>query len=200
ETKTYDGRFGTVASLTGPNLLTTSWSYDNFGRKTLETRADGTTTSWTYTRCADIPGVCPSFAVVQAVEASTGAPTKTVYIDTLGREIRSEVQGFDGRARVTETNYDALGRVASVSKPRYPGESVYLTTYSYDILGRVTQTDEPSVGGNTPRTATTYNGLTVTGTVSNAGTATNMPGGVVQTKITTKNSQGQVVQSNDTQS
>ncbi len=199
ETKTYDGRFGTVASLTGPNGLTTSWTYDNFGRKTLETRADSTTTSWTYTRCADIPGVCPSFAANQAVEASTGAPTKTVYIDTLGREIRSEVQGFDGRARVTDGSYDALGRLINSSKPRYPGETVYLTTFSYDILGRGIQTEEPSVDGNVPRTVTTYNGLTVSVTLSNAGAGTNMPAGAVQTKTSTKNSQGQPVTVTDTQ-
>jgi RHS repeat-associated protein len=46
--RTYDGRFGTMASLQGPNLLTTSWTVDAFGRKTKELRADGTSTVTAY--------------------------------------------------------------------------------------------------------------------------------------------------------
>ena len=34
----------------------TSWSYDSFGRKTLETRADGTKTQWAYLYCTGING------------------------------------------------------------------------------------------------------------------------------------------------
>src|SRR5215471_12124048 len=40
----YDARFGAPVSHTGPNGLTTTWTYDNFGRKVLEVRADGTQT------------------------------------------------------------------------------------------------------------------------------------------------------------
>ncbi len=35
----YDARFGQPTSQTGPNGLTTSWSYDSFGRKISEGRA-----------------------------------------------------------------------------------------------------------------------------------------------------------------
>jgi len=48
ETRTYDPRFGAPLSLTGPNTLTTSWTLDNFGRTTMETRADGTRTLTAY--------------------------------------------------------------------------------------------------------------------------------------------------------
>ena len=47
ESKSVDGRFGVAVSLVGPNQLTTSWAIDNFGRKTRETRADGTLTDIT---------------------------------------------------------------------------------------------------------------------------------------------------------
>ena len=45
ESRTYDPRFGAVTKLTGPNALDTNWTLDDFGRKVLETRADGTKTA-----------------------------------------------------------------------------------------------------------------------------------------------------------
>lgn len=45
ESRVYDPRFGAVRSLTGPNNLTTSWTLDDYGRKVIETRADGTKTA-----------------------------------------------------------------------------------------------------------------------------------------------------------
>src|SRR6202051_4920077 len=51
ETFQYDARFGAPTSHTGPNGLTTTWSYDAFGRKTQEVRSDGTQTTWVYPSC-----------------------------------------------------------------------------------------------------------------------------------------------------
>jgi len=199
ETKEYDPRLGAVTKLTGPNALVTQWTYDGFGRKSSETRADGTTTTWAYTRCVDNPAGCPTYGVYLVTETSTGAPTKTVYFDSLNREIRSEVQGFDGTLVRKDTQYDALGRVAQVSKPYYAAQTIYWTAFSYDVLGRITDAVEPTTTAGTPKTHTDYNGLVVTVTASNNGAGTNMPGGAVQTKTTTKNSQGQVAQVADTQ-
>src|SRR6267143_5075432 len=116
ETKEFDPRFGGATKLTGPNALVTQWTYDGFGRKLSEARADGTTTTWTYTRCVDNPGGCPSYGAYLVTETSTGAPTKTVYLDSPNRQIRSEAQGFDGTLVRKDTQYDALGRVAQVSR------------------------------------------------------------------------------------
>jgi len=200
ETRQFDPRFGATASLTGPNALTTQWSYDWLGRMTLETRADGTTTSWTYTRCVDNPGGCPTYGAYLVTETSTGAPTKTVYLDSLNREIRSEVQGFDGTAARKDTQYDTLRRVAQISKPYYAGQTIYWATFAYDVAGRVTDAVEPTTSAGTAKTHTDFNGLSTTVTVSNNGASTNMPGAAVQTKTTKNNSQGQVVQITDTQS
>src|ERR1700733_849029 len=52
ESWAYDARFGLPTSHTGPNGLTTTWTYDTFGRKTLEVRADGTQTTWSYQFCS----------------------------------------------------------------------------------------------------------------------------------------------------
>lgn len=199
ETKEFDPRFGALTKLTGPNGLTSTWTYDSFGRKASETRADGTTTTWTYTRCVDSPGTCPEFGVYFVSAVSTGSPQSRSFFDNLSREIRSETQGFDGTWARKDTQYDALGRVARISKPYFAGATPVWTTFTYDILGRVIQADEPTSGSNVIRTATTFNGLVTSVTVSNGGSGTNMPNGQVQTKTTTKNSQGQAVTVVDSQ-
>jgi YD repeat-containing protein len=43
---------GLPASATDPNGLATSWSYDTFGRRTLESRPDGTSTAWSWAACS----------------------------------------------------------------------------------------------------------------------------------------------------
>jgi len=212
ESRTFDPRFGSIKTLTGPNLLTTTWSYDPFGRKTSETRADGTSTTWTYRQCVtsfqknffgDIvgltsncnPGGSPDWANAYSVTVtSSGAPTSTTYYDTLNRAVYVETEGFDGTLVVKATQYDALGRVFKVSQPYVAGMTPVWTTYGYDILGRVKQVDEPATASGQARTATTYQGLVTTVTVSNAGAGTGMPGGAMQVRTTTKNSQGQVTQ------
>jgi YD repeat-containing protein len=47
----YDPRHGQKTRLGGPNGGVTTWSYDSFGRKLRESRADGTYTVWEYKLC-----------------------------------------------------------------------------------------------------------------------------------------------------
>src|SRR5207302_1193095 len=58
ESRTYTSAqslaFGGPTTLVGPNNLTTSWSYDGFGRKTLETRSDGNKTQLDYLYCSGV--------------------------------------------------------------------------------------------------------------------------------------------------
>ena len=199
ESRTFDPRFGGAASLIGPNGITINWSYDSFGRKSSESRADGTVTSSFYERCADITGACPALGQYRARVTATGAPTSSTYYDSLNREVRAETQGFDGTLARKDTQYDSLGRVAQVSRPYYASASAVWIVVAYDVLGRVVQTDEPSTTNGQLRTVTAYNGLVTTITISNADAGTNMPGGVTQTKTTTNNSQGQQIQVKDTQ-
>ena len=105
ETWQYDARFGKPTSHTGPNGLTTTWSYDTFGRKTLEVRADGTRTRWGYQFCSGVNGgtatcVAGAAYLIQATPvaadgATQNGPTGIVYYDTLDREIARDTQGFD---------------------------------------------------------------------------------------------------------
>jgi len=161
ESYVWDARFGVKTSLTGPNGLTTTWAYDNRGRKTGENRADGTTSTITYGM-----DVAPFYVTTQ----STGSPAKSVSYDKLGRKILVEGRGF-GRIIVNvDTEYNALGQVFRKSNPYQPRmfaggvgtQPRVWTTYSYDAVGRVLTTTKPD--GTVMSSA--YNGLTTT--VTNA--------------------------------
>lgn len=165
ETKTFDPRFGVVTNLTGPNALTTSWQYDSFGRKTRETRADGTFTLWTYAGC-DV--ACPANGIYRIVTQVYGggvqsAPVTVSYFDRINREIRSATQGFDARWIYKDTQYDGLGRVAQASRPYFAGEAIYWSRSEYDDLGRVVRVYEPDEPDNAALIVD-YNGLSITRT------------------------------------
>jgi len=203
ETKTYDPNTGNILSLTGPNNLTTSWQYDDLGRKVLETRADNSKTKWEYLYCAgfnggtvNCPGIPGATDVVWLVRTTplaadgstvTGPISKTYY-DSLDRPIRSETQGYDGNGASTaiyqDTQYDSLGRPYMVSRPYYTNQTPLWSTAHYDSVGRIYRQDLPDGTHND----TEYNGLTVI--------ATNVQG---QTRTETKNSQGQTLTVVDTQ-
>lgn len=202
ETKAYAAAHGGITSLTGPNGLTTTWQYDGYGRKTLETRADQTQTKWEYLYCAGVNGgtaTCPTiggsaarYLVQETPLAADGVtqngPRAKRYFDALNREIRTETQGFDGTGTATaifkDTQYDSLGRPYMVSRPYYAGQTAYWTTATYDGLGRVLQETQP----DTTSTTTAYNGVVTTVTDAKS-----------QTVTTTRNSQGKIVKVVDAQ-
>jgi RHS repeat-associated protein len=175
ETRVYDARFGKPTQLTGPNGLTTTWAYDGFGRKTLETRADASTTAWSYLEC---DSSCPSYAKYYVQTLSTGAPESRTYYDAYNREVRSASVGFDGRWVYKDTEYNAQGQVYRVSRPYYSGDAVYWTSSAYDEIGRPFQIED----ADGTLTQISYSGLT---------TLTTNPKG--QTKTEIKNSQGQLI-------
>jgi YD repeat-containing protein len=181
----YDPRFGKPTSHTGPNGLTTTWSYDGFGRKVSEVRPDGTQTTWAYILCSSYGGTCPANAVylVQATPLAADGVTQigpqgTIFFDMLDREVERDTQGFDGSTIAASTQYDSFGRVQQKSRPYFSGGTPQWTVYTYDALGRVLTETMPdsSVAQHA------YHGLTTTDT--NA---------LNQTRTVTKNSQGKVI-------
>jgi RHS repeat-associated protein len=189
DTMTYDKRFGQIATLKGPNGLTTDWAFDAFGRKIQEVRSDGNGTQWDYVFCSGVNGgtlACPTLGVwavrttpvhgasiaydsngIGTVTAGTqnGAIT-IVYFDALGHELRTETQGFDGSAVYVDTGRQrgANGDTVKVSQPYYKGAASVVTTSTFDILGRPVQIDAPTGSGDTATTRLSYAGLTVTTT------------------------------------
>src|SRR5713226_8508609 len=179
ETYAFDPRWGVLASQTGPNGLTTTWSYDGFGRKLLETRPDTTTTTISYAATA------PGYSVTTQV---SGSPAVIAYFDLLGRATRGQTQGFDGTTIYQDTQYNNLGLIAQVSTPYFPATTLPAnaprTTYTYDILSRVTRVIAPDGG----LTTTNYagRGPTLLGAIVQVTNALN------QTTSQTVNGEGQI--------
>lgn len=223
ETKTYDGRFGVVTGLTGPNQLTTGWAYDDFGRKLLEKRADGNGTRWQYDYCTSVAGgtlSCPTIAgavsayaitvtpvaapidlSAKTTGAANGAYSRT-YFDAMGRELRSETQGSDVGGTSTliyqDTQYDILGNVYQKSRPYYAGQTSYWVSYTYDKLSRVTDVNSPTdTAASGAITHTTYSGLTVSVTDPLSHTTTQVSNVAGQTATVTDAKGGTLTRSYD---
>ena len=193
ETRVYDARFNTVSSLTDSNGQTTTWQYDSLGRKTLETRPDGTKTKWDYLYCTGVNGgtaACFSYAkyLIQATPLAADGVTQNgswikVYYNALEREVRGETQGFDGSAVIVNaTDYTSRKEIYRTSRPYYSSQTPQWTTHTYDTLSRVVNETYP----DTSQVSRTYNGLTTTVTHP-----------LSQTKTTLANSQGQTVRITD---
>ncbi len=182
ESYTWDARFGVKTSLTGPNGLTTSWTHDGFGRKTGESRADGTSTTITYHLGETLANGTVNAAPYYVITQSTGLPASTVYYDTLGRGTRKVAVGFSGAQIYMDTEYDALGRVYRKSAPYASGGTPKWTTYGYDAIGRAITITEPDLSVTT----TAYNGLSKT--ITNA---------LGQTRIELRDVRGKLVQVTD---
>ncbi len=189
----FDARFAQPASHTGPNGLTTTWTYDSFGRNTSELRPDGTQTKWSYQFCSGVNGgtaSCVSGAsyLIQAPPLAADGVTQIgpigiVYFDILDREVARDTQGFDGSAIRVAKQYDSLGRLLKQSRPYFAASGTpQWTTYAYDALGRAVTTTFPDA--STSQNA--YHGLVTTGT-----------NGLNQTRTVTKDSQGQTVSVTD---
>ena len=163
----YSAAFGIATSHTDIDGLVASLTLDTLGRPTLQTFADGTKLSISYLYCSGVNGgtaSCPTngaFLVQSERLASNGTtqigPIKTTYLDSLGRRIASDSQGFDGSNLRVATQYDANGRVSQTSRPYFTtGGTAKWTVYTYDALNRVTKAVFP----DTSQTTYAFHGLT----------------------------------------
>lgn len=187
ETRSFDPKYGNPITLTGPNLKTTSWTYDPLGRLTRENRADGTYTNTSYSFCSgsQCPTVDGKFAVLRV--DSSGSQVQTV-INKQEQEVSRSSRGYDGTWIHTFTQYDALDRVLRQSQPVYDEGTVHWTSFRYDNLNRITGEERAANQYTSGGTFTTYN---YNGLI----TRQTDPGGMVT--VTVKNVIGQTVQVTD---
>lgn len=138
----WDYDLGLPDSVTDPNGLETSWDYDSFGRRTTETRPDGTSTTWTIAEC------------------SSGCDSREYYYietklrDTTPSVVRTDKAVFDQHDQllfdyrqlpggsssiVADIERDARGRVETANVPYWAGggKNGY-RKFLYDSLDRVT--------------------------------------------------------------
>jgi RHS repeat-associated protein len=192
ETRTHDPGTGAQLSLTDPDQLTTTWEVDAFGRATRELRADGNETRHYRKQC---DGQCPVGAVAAEItEQFHGADRISVpgisYTDSAGHALRAQTWGFDGRAIVADSRYDALGRLWEVDHPRYSADAARLAKrQGYDILGRVRSLVTLDEQGVERTNTTSYQGLVTVNTNANS-----------QKRTDTRDAIGRVVQVVDAKS
>lgn len=169
EAHTFDPRFGAMLSITGPNSLTTSWAYDDFGRKVRELHADGTSivtyycllsgnTTSNSTGCSglsyaanEIPANAYMVAHVEprdTADAKMG-PYQRYFTDAEGRTLRVSTQSFDGAAQpagvgrvvVQDTVYSPIGAVTVTTQPFFLATGSSTLTGSNDAGATYTQYD-----------------------------------------------------------
>jgi YD repeat-containing protein len=113
-TMSWDAELGVPVTARDPNLLTTSWEYDGFGRLTREQRPDQTSTTWTRSACAGCD-TRSEYQVTETAVSATGAPfwSATREIDHHERVWKAAVEMAGGGDSVTSVDFDARGRVSS---------------------------------------------------------------------------------------
>ena len=137
---------GTVASITDPNGLVTSWLYDNFDRETRENRPDGTYTTVSFAACDASNGYCGVTWLRGTYYTnhygSTGAlvSAEQHYFDQFNRVTHQYRTGLDNVWTYQYRVHDAFGRVDYEVEPyQASSPTTPYRDYSYDLLGRRTQ-------------------------------------------------------------
>jgi YD repeat-containing protein len=131
----YDFNTGLLTSTTDPNSLTTSYSHDNMLRLIQSIHPDGGQETITYQESA-----YPFTTTVSTpINPSQNKTTVSVF-DGLGRPTQTKLTSDPQGTVYTDTTYDALGHVHSVSNPYRQGSDITtssgITVYAYDATGR----------------------------------------------------------------
>ncbi len=163
---TFDPRFGTPASETDPNGLTTTWLHNSFGRRTREVRPDQTSTEWLYLECDVGCGQnrLRIFATLKDA-AGTAIRSDSAYLDTSDRPLLTRTQILGGGYSRVERQYDDQGRVARESARCIESacpSPLYWTLFTYDLIGRPTQINRPFSSSAVQTTSIVYAGLRTT--------------------------------------
>lgn len=159
-TTNYDPRWGKATSTTGIDGLTTTYEYDTFGRTRNTNLPEGYSITQNYGW--DFANGAVYFTYVQ----HPGKPDTKTWYDVLGRELRTETEGYQGQWTIQTKTYNARGNVASSTQPYKNGENVLTTTTQYDAYNRPTSTGNSAFG--TTSIAYAYNGGNLTTTTTNS--------------------------------
>lgn len=191
----YNYDLGLQTSVIDPNGVSTAWTYDNFGRRITETRADGTYTTFSYSDCASVAGGCQNGdptsgatginkMVVIATQKDTGGTAlrdEWTYLDQFDRPIVVKSKTLTGTYSRKGTQYDVFGRIYRETAPCNAAScTTYWITNIYDAAGRLTQQQRPISASNSALQTTTmaYQGMT---------TVTTDPQAKQTTKVTDPN-------------
>jgi RHS repeat-associated protein len=155
----YGAGLGVPTGHTDLNGLVTSWTYDSFGRRTLEALpgTNGGKTASAYLYCSGVNGGTAPCPVNGAYLLQTtpynhngttqNGPIAIAYYDALSRLIATDVEGFDGPSHLacgnpcwvrTQTQYGPDGTPAQTSRPYFltGGTAQWTTNDDTDPLGQ----------------------------------------------------------------
>ncbi|MDR2037509.1 MAG: FG-GAP-like repeat-containing protein [Bacteroidales bacterium] len=142
--------FGRVKMVTRIDNLTSGYEYDGFGQIIKETLPSGNTVS--FARAWDIS----SSQVYRIDRTEQGAPSRSVWYNATGQEIKSRTKGFSGDI-YTKKEYNGKGQLYRSYLPGYGNPDSKYTEYIYDVYGRLGS--EISIAGTT---GYVYSGNTTT--------------------------------------
>ena len=161
----WDESLGVPTQVKDPNQIAVNFQYDVLGRRTGETRPDGSAITWSYDPCTS--GCGTSGMIVSETLLAGGTPVNggQVFLDSFGRPVSSKSQLLSGNYNRIDREYDDLGRVHRQSAPCWDAgcSQLWAATFTHDKLGRVTKASRPlSDSDSTPQdTDVIYDGLTV---------------------------------------
>ncbi|PYT53637.1 MAG: hypothetical protein DMG43_08505, partial [Acidobacteria bacterium] len=128
----------------------TTYTYNEFNRPITINYPDGGQTTYCYSHDSNLPcytTTLPPFTTESRLISGTMTLNTKTLLDSYGRVSETQLTSDPDCASGdrTDTTYDGLGRVRTVSNPYCAAsDSTYgVTTYSYDALGRTTQVTHP---------------------------------------------------------
>ena len=125
----------TRQQLSSNSYQVTNFGYDDYNRP-YSIQTDGSPARYSAMQTPDAQA--PANAIIQVLNVSAGQPMQKIYLDALGRTLRTAVQNFDGDWVFSDVNYNSLGYKTFESMPYKEGGAVYGTSYTeHDALGRV---------------------------------------------------------------
>lgn len=133
----YDIRWGKPTSITGIDGLTFNMTYDAFGRLINTIHPEGYSVILEYGW--DINNATKSVSTIKII--NPGRPDKKTWFDNLGREIKTETEGFVNNGILdkilTEISYYSNGLLQTEKDPYIVGEPNLIKTFSYDVYNRL---------------------------------------------------------------
>ena len=167
-TVTWDRTLAVPLSVRDPNALTTSWSYDAFGRRASELRPDQTSTAWARANCSSGCDPRSKYRLTRSEKdiAGTVYSTASAEFDRFDRAFSTASDLPGGGDSISMVDFDERGRVSAVQLPfAQGGLRSGSWRYVYDELGRGTRSELQGPSGSIDRAFTyAYDGLRTTAT------------------------------------
>jgi RHS repeat-associated protein len=141
----------------------TTFTYELLNHPLTINYPDGGQTTYCYSHNSNLPcyttSLPPFSTESRLMSGSTTLSTKTL-LDSYGRVAETQLASDLEGAVSTDTTYDALGHVSTVSNPyRSTSDSTYgITSYEYDALGRTNMVIPPDGTTSANNVATAYAG------------------------------------------